>query len=304
VSGLPSGVIISGPAASAALASALAGGSITIDPRPLPPVFSREWMARMSWPPRTFELGYAKIVDGYAPCANKPEPVALPSQLDWGTIEKYGVVELTKKDGKTRPELLVMIKGQRGRHAFVGLSDGSYLDAKVGDWVLVRQGHPLRGESLPPEWDAVKEVHFSQFAPIAGPPAWSKRAPAPQFLPCGPRLASSSKDILDFDAERVWLYGEASFLFAVRTPPATRLADGVAFVDGFLAEAPASLKNLELLDQATRKSPIWVIGRFLRIESHRETKQAVMKLEEILPRLVEPPAEPPARSSPGAANAP
>jgi hypothetical protein len=47
-----------------------------------------------------------------------------------------------------------------------------------------------------------------------------------------------------------------------------------------------------------------VIGRFLWIESYRETKQAVMKLEEILPRVVEPPAEQPPPSSPGAANAP
>jgi hypothetical protein len=300
-----SGPSISGPAASAALAAAVANGNIQIDPRPLPPVFSREWMERMDWPARTFETGYAKIHDGYEPCGGDPKPEAIPRGLDWGTVEKREVLELQTKEGKPNKSLLVMVKGQRGHAAFVGFRDGSYLDSEIGDWVLIRGVGRPSTDVLPPSWGAVKQYHFSEFAPIAGPPAWTKRDPAPKHLPCGPTLEfggarsaggepsppgkSVSDDKLDFDAERIWPHGDGAFLFKVAVPPKTPLADGPSYIDGFIAEAPASLKNLELLDKATRKLPIWVIGRFVRVQSGDGSRLPVMRLEEVLPRLFEPP---------------
>jgi hypothetical protein len=262
-------------------------------------------MERMDWPARTFETGYAKIHDGYEPCGGDPKPEAIPRGLDWGTVEKREVLELQTKEGKPNKSLLVMVKGQRGHAAFVGFRDGSYLDSEIGDWVLIRGVGRPSTDVLPPSWGAVKQYHFSEFAPIAGPPAWTKRDPAPKHLPCGPTLEfggarsaggepsppgkSVSDDKLDFDAERIWPHGDGAFLFKVAVPPKTPLADGPSYIDGFIAEAPASLKNLELLDKATRKLPIWVIGRFVRVQSGDGSRLPVMKLEEVLPRLFEPP---------------
>lgn len=240
----------------------------------------------MDWPPRTFDVGYAKIMEGYQPCGPKPEPESIPRGLDFGPIEKQGVVELVKPGGETHKSFVVMVKGQRGRETFVGFRDGSYLDAAVGDWVLVRSG-PASKDALPAGWEAAKEVRFSEFAPIAGAPAWSLSKPKPEHLPCGPRLKPVSDD--PFEKERTWGHGTGPYLFEVRTPPKTPIADGPAVIDGFILEATPSAKNVALLEKATRKMPVWVIARFSRIESRNETKLAVMKLDEVMLRLVEPP---------------
>ena len=179
-----------------------------------------------------------------------------------------------------------MVNGQRGRVSFVGLNNGTYLDAEVGDWVLLRSA-PASRDRLPAGWEATKEYSYSEFAPIAGAPAWAAKKPRPEHLPCGPMLKSASDDL--FEKERIWPHAEGPYLFVVTSPPSTPLADGPARAGSFMLEAPSTVKNVELLDKATANMPIWVIARFSRIASQGDWRYAVMTLDEVLPRLVDPP---------------
>lgn len=286
-SAMASAPLISGPAAPQLMALASARPDlIQVDPRPFPPTFTREWMARMDYPPITFEVGYAKVVDDFSDCNAKPAAEVMFRGLDWGKVEKVSTVELTNELGKKRPEYLVMVSGELGHHLFYGHRDGTFLDAKPGDWVLVQIGRPSK-DVVPAGFEAAKTIHTSDFAPIGGPPAWARKKPRPSYLPCGARLHNPTGD--PRSNEREWKYGQGSVLFSVKDAPKTKLGPTPQYVDGALLEAATLLPGAEHLEKASRKNPIWVIGRYSRIESYKDTPLAVMHVEEVLPTLVPPP---------------
>ena len=268
---------VSGPAASAGSAW------IRVDPTPMPPAMSVEWMKRMGSVPTTYEDGYQAVIKGYESDCRDPEKDA-PWGVDWGVVERIGRAEPETEKGDKVPMWLVAVKGQRKRYVFDAQRDGTYLDAAPGSWVFFCPGAPGKMK-LPDGWSG--DFSWTRaFGPIKGPPVWA----AAEYLKDGPRLRAPPGDKLEvMHKPFVWRDGDGPFIFGVTRSQAADAAKGTVDMGSYFLEADAKSRNVAQLGKAAKKNPVFVIASLVRMQKKEDVDRPVVRIDEVLPSLFTPP---------------
>jgi hypothetical protein len=185
---------------------------------------------------------------------------------DWGQVVRTGTAEVSGVNLiQPHATLMYEVEGQKSRYIFDGqsvgfrrgLQDRLTLRAKVGDWVMLCGGDSETPYHFSNTWDHVGVINV--YAPIAGPPAFSKRTPVPQFVRSPKHLVGRNK------GQRFWQRDQDTvILFNARLPDAD--SNGVVAMeagrgDEWRLEIPSSTPGAELV---SGNKQLWVSATFSR----------------------------------------